>query len=82
MIHVVYLSRLSRLSWPYCLSEGTGRSRSAGAQVLLECSRRRAVSVHLHVSTIEDYGELATSRLLHRGEPAERQDALQRVESG
>jgi dTDP-glucose 4,6-dehydratase len=34
------------------------RSNALGAQVLLECSRRHPVSAHLHVSTIEVYGEL------------------------
>jgi dTDP-glucose 4,6-dehydratase len=34
------------------------RSNALGAQVLLECSRRVPVSAHLHVSTIEVYGEL------------------------
>jgi dTDP-glucose 4,6-dehydratase len=38
------------------------RSNALGAQVLLECSRRHPVSAHLHVSTIEVYGELAPSR--------------------
>ena len=38
------------------------RSNALGAQVLLECSRRHPVSAHLHVSTIEVYGELAASR--------------------
>lgn len=34
------------------------RSNALGAQVLLECSRRAEVATHLHVSTIEVYGEL------------------------
>ncbi len=34
------------------------RSNALGAQVLLECSRRHPVRTHLHVSTIEVYGEL------------------------
>jgi dTDP-glucose 4,6-dehydratase len=34
------------------------RSNALGAQVLLECSRRHPVLAHLHVSTIEVYGEL------------------------
>jgi dTDP-glucose 4,6-dehydratase len=34
------------------------RSNALGAQVLLECSRRIPVRTHLHVSTIEVYGEL------------------------
>ena len=38
------------------------RSNALGAQVLLECSRRHPVSAHLHVSTIEVYGELAAGR--------------------
>jgi dTDP-glucose 4,6-dehydratase len=36
------------------------RSNALGAQVLLECSRRHHVRTHLHVSTIEVYGELPT----------------------
>ncbi|MGH9055116.1 MAG: dTDP-glucose 4,6-dehydratase [Acidimicrobiales bacterium] len=43
---------------------GFMRSNALGAQVLLECSRRHGVRRHLHVSTIEVYGELAP------GEPA------------
>lgn len=35
------------------------RSNALGAQVLLECSRESPVRSHLHVSTIEVYGELA-----------------------
>lgn len=35
-------------------------SNVTGAQVLLECSRQIGVGVHLHVSTIEVYGELPT----------------------
>ncbi len=34
------------------------RSNALGAQTLLECSRRHPVRQHLHVSTIEVYGEL------------------------
>lgn len=34
------------------------RSNALGAQAALECSRQRPVSRHLHVSTIEVYGEL------------------------
>ncbi|CCF64057.1 dTDP-glucose 4,6-dehydratase [Nocardia cyriacigeorgica] len=34
------------------------RSNALGAQVLAECSRRAGVRTHLHVSTIEVYGEL------------------------
>jgi dTDP-glucose 4,6-dehydratase len=34
------------------------RSNALGAQVLLECSRQIPVLAHLHVSTIEVYGEL------------------------
>jgi dTDP-glucose 4,6-dehydratase len=34
------------------------RSNALGAQVLLECSRQIPVRAHLHVSTIEVYGEL------------------------
>jgi dTDP-glucose 4,6-dehydratase len=34
------------------------RSNALGAQVLLECSRQHPVRTHLHVSTIEVYGEL------------------------
>ncbi|HET8642689.1 MAG TPA: GDP-mannose 4,6-dehydratase [Pseudonocardiaceae bacterium] len=33
-------------------------SNATGAQVMLECSRLHPVRVHLHVSTIEVYGEL------------------------
>jgi dTDP-glucose 4,6-dehydratase len=36
------------------------RSNALGAQVLLECSRQHPVTAHLHVSTIEVYGELGT----------------------
>jgi len=36
------------------------RSNAMGAQVMLECSRLVPVAAHLHVSTIEVYGELAT----------------------
>lgn len=35
------------------------RSNALGAQVMLECSRLNPVSCHVHVSTIEVYGELA-----------------------
>jgi dTDP-glucose 4,6-dehydratase len=38
------------------------RSNALGAQVLLECSRRHPVRTHLHVSTIEVYGELPPGR--------------------
>ena len=38
------------------------RSNALGAQVLLECSRRIPVRTHLHVSTIEVYGELPAGR--------------------
>jgi dTDP-glucose 4,6-dehydratase len=38
------------------------RSNALGAQVLLECSRQHPVRTHLHVSTIEVYGELPASR--------------------
>jgi dTDP-glucose 4,6-dehydratase len=38
------------------------RSNALGAQVLLECSRQRPVRTHLHVSTIEVYGELPPGR--------------------
>jgi dTDP-glucose 4,6-dehydratase len=38
------------------------RSNALGAQVLLECSRKHPVSAHLHVSTIEVYGELGPDR--------------------
>ena len=34
------------------------RSNALGAQAMLECSRMRPVSRHVHVSTIEVYGEL------------------------
>lgn len=34
------------------------RANALGAQVMLECSRTRPVARHLHVSTIEVYGEL------------------------
>jgi len=34
------------------------RSNALGAQVMLECSRQHPVRTHLHVSTIEVYGEL------------------------
>ncbi|MGH3280531.1 MAG: dTDP-glucose 4,6-dehydratase [Trebonia sp.] len=37
-------------------------SNALGAQVLLECSRRHPVAAHLHVSTIEVYGELPAGR--------------------
>ncbi|MGF0320656.1 dTDP-glucose 4,6-dehydratase [Nocardia fluminea] len=36
------------------------RSNALGAQVMLEASRQFPVQAHLHVSTIEVYGELAT----------------------
>lgn len=38
------------------------RSNALGAQVLLECSRQHPVATHLHVSTIEVYGELPPER--------------------
>ncbi len=38
------------------------RSNALGAQVLLECSRQHPVRTHLHVSTIEVYGELPPGR--------------------
>jgi dTDP-glucose 4,6-dehydratase len=38
------------------------RSNALGAQVLLECSRNHPVAAHLHVSTIEVYGELGADR--------------------
>jgi dTDP-glucose 4,6-dehydratase len=41
---------------------GFMRSNALGAQVLLECSRRHPVRTHLHVSTIEVYGELPAGR--------------------
>ena len=41
---------------------GFMRSNALGAQVLLECSRRHPVRTHLHVSTIEVYGELPPGR--------------------
>jgi dTDP-glucose 4,6-dehydratase len=34
------------------------RANALGAQTMLECSRRQPVARHLHVSTIEVYGEL------------------------
>ena len=34
------------------------RANALGAQTMLECSRRQPVTRHLHVSTIEVYGEL------------------------
>ena len=37
---------------------GFVRSNAVGAQVMLECSRQIPVTSHLHVSTIEVYGEL------------------------
>ena len=33
-------------------------SNAVGAQIMLECSRKMQVTTHLHVSTIEVYGEL------------------------
>jgi dTDP-glucose 4,6-dehydratase len=39
------------------------RSNAVGAQVILECSRQIPVSAHLHVSTIEVYGELPADQL-------------------
>jgi dTDP-glucose 4,6-dehydratase len=38
------------------------RSNAVGAQVMLECSRKVPVAAHLHVSTIEVYGELPADR--------------------
>lgn len=38
---------------------GFMRSNALGAQVMAECSRLHPVRAHLHVSTIEVYGELA-----------------------
>ncbi len=38
------------------------RSNALGCQTLLEASRRNPVRRHIHVSTIEVYGELGTSR--------------------
>ena len=38
------------------------RTNALGAQILLEASRRHPVRRHLHVSTIEVYGELARTR--------------------
>ena len=38
------------------------RSNALGAQALLECSRQHPVRTHLHVSTIEVYGELPPGR--------------------
>ncbi|MEV6432619.1 NAD-dependent epimerase/dehydratase family protein [Nocardia sp. NPDC051463] len=37
------------------------RSNALGAQVMLECSRLMPVKSHLHISTIEVYGELPTA---------------------
>ncbi|MGW4111288.1 dTDP-glucose 4,6-dehydratase [Actinosynnema sp. NPDC004786] len=37
-------------------------ANALGAQALLECSRRVGVTAHLHVSTIEVYGELPADR--------------------
>src|ERR1022692_4534029 len=36
-------------------------SNAVGAQIMLECSRKVPVTTHLHVSTIEVYGELPAS---------------------
>ena len=41
---------------------GFVRSNAVGAQVMLECSRQIPVTSHLHVSTIEVYGELPEDR--------------------
>lgn len=38
------------------------RSNALGAQVLMECSRQYPVLTHVHVSTIEVYGELPPER--------------------
>jgi len=38
------------------------RTAPVTTATLLECSRRHPVSTHLHVSTIEVYGELAADR--------------------
>jgi dTDP-glucose 4,6-dehydratase len=46
------------------------RSNALGAQVMLECSRLMPVKCHLHVSTIEVYGELAAgAAYFHEGSP-------------
>jgi dTDP-glucose 4,6-dehydratase len=46
------------------------RSNALGAQVALECSRRVGVRRHLHISTIEVYGELqAGGAAFHEGSP-------------
>lgn len=39
------------------------RSNALGAQILLECSRKHPVAAHLHVSTIEVYGELGADQM-------------------
>lgn len=38
------------------------RSNAMGAQVMAECSRRAGVDTHVHVSTIEVYGELSADQ--------------------
>jgi dTDP-glucose 4,6-dehydratase len=46
------------------------RANALGAQVALECSRRVGVRRHLHISTIEVYGELeAGAMAFHEGSP-------------
>jgi dTDP-glucose 4,6-dehydratase len=43
------------------------RTNALGAQSLLEASRRQPVRRHLHVSTIEVYGELAAGSVFTGG---------------
>ncbi|MFF0492497.1 dTDP-glucose 4,6-dehydratase [Nocardia sp. NPDC004068] len=46
------------------------RSNAMGAQVMAECSRLMPVTAHVHVSTIEVYGELAQgAQWFHEGSP-------------
>ncbi|GAB2710723.1 dTDP-glucose 4,6-dehydratase [Nocardia thraciensis] len=46
------------------------RSNALGAQVMAECSRLMPVTSHVHVSTIEVYGELAHgAQWFHEGSP-------------
>ena len=44
---------------------GFMRANALGAQTMLECSRLRPVRRHVHVSTIEVYGELPAATRAH-----------------
>jgi dTDP-glucose 4,6-dehydratase len=60
--HVVNFAAESHNDRAIIDPSGFMRSNAVGAQVMLECSRKVPVAAHLHVSTIEVYGELPDDR--------------------